>query len=48
MASFHYECSEFRDLGDRVVAIGRFRTRGSFSRGRAAPVSSVCLRFCQL
>jgi ketosteroid isomerase-like protein len=28
MASFRYEFSEFRDLGDRVVAIGRFRTRG--------------------
>ena len=27
MASFRYEFSEFRDLGDRVVAIGRFRTR---------------------
>ena len=26
-AQFHYEFSEIRDLGDRIVAIGRFRAR---------------------
>jgi ketosteroid isomerase-like protein len=27
----HIECSEIRDLGDRVVALGRFHVRGSES-----------------
>jgi ketosteroid isomerase-like protein len=30
-AEFHYESSEIRDLGDRVVGIGRFRARGKES-----------------
>jgi ketosteroid isomerase-like protein len=30
-AEFHYESSEIRDLGDRIVAIGRFRARGKES-----------------
>jgi ketosteroid isomerase-like protein len=41
-ASFHYEFSEFRDLGDRVVAIGRFRTRGRKSGAEAeSPIAYV-------
>jgi len=27
----HFECSEIRDLGDQVVAIGHIRTRGKAS-----------------
>jgi ketosteroid isomerase-like protein len=30
-AEFHYESSEIRDLGDRIVGIGRFRARGKES-----------------
>jgi uncharacterized protein len=30
-AQFHYEFSEIRDLGDRIVATGRFRARGKES-----------------
>ena len=42
MASFRYEFSEFRDLGDRVVAIGRFRTRGRKSGVEAeSPIAYV-------
>jgi ketosteroid isomerase-like protein len=36
-AETHYEFSEIRDLGDRIVAIGRFRARGKES---AAEVES--------
>jgi ketosteroid isomerase-like protein len=36
-AEMHYEFSEIRDLGDRIVAIGRFRARGKES---AAEVES--------
>jgi ketosteroid isomerase-like protein len=36
-AEAHYEFSEIRDLGDRIVAIGRFRARGKES---AAEVES--------
>ncbi len=42
MASCRYEFSEFRDLGDRVVAIGRFRTRGRKSGVEAeSPIAYV-------
>ena len=38
----HWEYSEIRDLGDRVVGIGRFRLRGKGSRAETeAPVGSV-------
>jgi uncharacterized protein len=36
-AETHYDFSEIRDLGDRIVAIGRFRARGKES---AAEVES--------
>jgi ketosteroid isomerase-like protein len=36
-AETHYEFSEIRDLGDRIVALGRFRARG---KGSAAEVES--------
>jgi ketosteroid isomerase-like protein len=36
-AETHHEFSEIRDLGDRIVAIGRFRARG---RESAAEVES--------
>jgi hypothetical protein len=39
MASCRYEFSEFRDLGDRVVAIGRFRTAGGRAASRPSPRS---------
>jgi ketosteroid isomerase-like protein len=31
LAEIHYEYSEIRDLGDRIVGIGRFRARGKGS-----------------
>jgi ketosteroid isomerase-like protein len=31
LAVAHAELSEFRDLGDRVLALGRFKTRGKAS-----------------
>ena len=38
----HWEYSEIRDLGDRLVAIGRFRMRGRRSGAETeAPLCSV-------
>ena len=38
----HWEYSEIRDLGDRVVGIGRFRMRGKGSGAETeAPICSV-------
>jgi ketosteroid isomerase-like protein len=36
-AQFHYEFSEIRDVGDRIVATGRFRARG---KGSAIEIES--------
>ncbi len=38
----HVEYSEIRDLGDRVVAIGRLRTRGKASGAETeSPIATV-------
>ena len=45
MASCRYEFSEFRDLGDRVVAIGRLRTAGGRAASRPSPRSPTSCDF---
>ena len=37
---FHWEYAEIRDLGDRVVGIGRFRTRGKGAEPRPSRPSA--------
>ena len=42
LAEIHTEYPEIRDLGDRIVAIGRFRTRGRESGAELeSPIGSV-------
>jgi ketosteroid isomerase-like protein len=45
LSVLHVECSEFRDLGDRIVAIGRVRSRGRVSGAEIVGPGSFLAEF---